>query len=354
MRTKLAFATIVATILTVVSAPTVTPPAGAATSQAPLSVMTRNLDLGSDYGPALAATDATSFAHGVTLIYNEIAASNIPERAAGIAAEIGQTMPQVVSLQEVSLVQRLAPTTTGLALIDQIDQLGVLRAALASLGLHYAVATAVSEFDVTAPSDAGYYLRVRDGEAILVRSDLPAGGFSVANPLTGHFTTLLPLPTPVGMITALRGWASVEVTEGGVTIRVIDTHLEALYPPVAAAQASEILTGPANTSLPVVVAGDLNSGPGTDLSAYTALAGSLTDTWPVTRPNTAGPTCCLHGEDSFPYASTASERIDLVLSRGLLPITDVLVGTTDLTPSGLYPSDHAGVLARLAPGSTTT
>src|SRR5256886_12994795 len=54
------------------------------------SVMTRNMDLGSDYEPALAATDAASFAQGVTTIYNEIVASDIAERAAGIAREIQQ------------------------------------------------------------------------------------------------------------------------------------------------------------------------------------------------------------------------------------------------------------------------
>lgn len=74
------------------------------------SVMTRNMDLGSDYEPALAAHDAASFAHGVTTIYNEIVASNIAERAAGIAREIQETMPIVVSLQEVSLVQRFVWT----------------------------------------------------------------------------------------------------------------------------------------------------------------------------------------------------------------------------------------------------
>ena len=68
--------------------------------------MTRNMDLGSDYAPALTSHDAQSFAQGVTTIYNDIAASNIAERAAGIASEIQETMPSVVSLQEVSLVQR--------------------------------------------------------------------------------------------------------------------------------------------------------------------------------------------------------------------------------------------------------
>ena len=58
--------------------------------------------------------------------------------------------------------------------------------------------------------------------------------------------------------------------------------------------------------------------------------------------------------------STLTDRIDLVLFRGALAVADVsLVGNqqTDRTPSGLWPSDHAGVLAkrratseRLAPG----
>ena len=99
------------------------------------SVMTRNMDLGSDYGPALAAHDPQSFAHGVATIYNEIVASNIAERAAGIAREIQETMPTVVSLQEVSLVQRFVWTGTPGPFIDQIDQLAVLRTALAQLGL---------------------------------------------------------------------------------------------------------------------------------------------------------------------------------------------------------------------------
>src|SRR5207302_623726 len=95
------------------------------------SVMTRNMDLGSDYGPALAAHDPQSFFHGVTTIYNEIVASNIAERAAGIAREIQETMPTVVSLQEVSLVQRFVWTGTPGPFIDQIDQLAALRTALA-------------------------------------------------------------------------------------------------------------------------------------------------------------------------------------------------------------------------------
>ena len=37
----------------------------------------------------------------------------------------------------------------------------------------------------------------------------------------------------------------------------------------------------------------------------------------------------------------------MVLERGVIPVFDFLVGSTSaaLTPSGLWPSDHAGVVA---------
>jgi endonuclease/exonuclease/phosphatase family metal-dependent hydrolase len=317
-------------------------------SRVPMTVMTRNMDLGSDYGPALIATDAASFAHGVTTVYDEIVTSNIPERAAGIALEISQTLPSVVSLQEVSLVQRFTPPSSGFALIDQIDQLGALQGALADLGVHYAVASQANQLDITAPSDAGYYARVRDADVILVRADLPILSFS--NPQGSHFHTLLPIPTPLGAIPNVNGWTSIDVSTRGSTVRVIDTHLESRSAAIAAAQATEILAGPANTTLPVVVAGDLNSGPGTTTDAYNVIAAAMTDTWSATRPHDIGFTHPLHGEDFFPYQTTPSSRIDLVFTRGLQPIIDMPIGRSDLTPSGLYPSDHAGVLARaLAP-----
>jgi hypothetical protein len=318
------------------------------THNAVFSVMTRNMDLGSDYGPALAAHDPQSFANGVTTIYNEIVASNIAERAAGIAREIQETMPTVVSLQEVSLVQRFVWTGTPGPFIDQIDQLAALRTALAQLGLSYSLALEVHELDIAAPSDAGYLLRIRDSEAILVRSDLPVSMLAVSNPQTGHYTHLLSFTTPVGPVIATAGWASIDITVMGSIVRVIDTHLESRSASVAAAQANELLVGPAATTLPVVVAGDLNSGPGTTTAAYDAVAAAMIDTWSATKPNEPGLTLPLHGEDFFPYETSPDRRVDLIFARGLRPVTDILIGTDDVTPSGLYPSDHAGVVARLA------
>jgi endonuclease/exonuclease/phosphatase family metal-dependent hydrolase len=329
--------------------------ANADDDSSPLTVMTRNMDLGSDLGPVLMANTLPDFLSAVTGVYKEIADSNIPERADGIAAEIGQSMPMVVSLQELTLVQRyeLTPTFGPGALIDQIDQLADLRAALARRGLNYTVAVDANEFDAGAPADAGYYVRLLDQNVILTRADLPAKQFSYTNAQSAHFADQLMLPLPGGpAVASVRGWASVDVTRHGSTVRVIDTHLEVPPAPDGATQAQELLAGPANTALPVVIAADINSGPGTGTDAFNLLAKAMTDTWAATKPNDPGLTWPLHGEDNgLPQQVSPNQRIDVIFSRGLRPVTDTLIGTGDLTASGLYPSDHAGVLARLAPAA---
>jgi endonuclease/exonuclease/phosphatase family metal-dependent hydrolase len=158
------------------------------------------------------------------------------------------------------------------------------------------------------------------------------------------------LATPAGQVASTRGWASIDVTYQGTPVRVIVTHLE-VSPNEGTDQANELLTGPAGTGLPVVVGADINSGPGTTTGAYDTLAAAMTDTWTATKPHDPGMTWALHGEDGLPEQTTPSQRIDVVFTRGLRPVTDIQVGTDDLTPSGLYPSDHAGIVARLAPTS---
>jgi endonuclease/exonuclease/phosphatase family metal-dependent hydrolase len=68
-------------------------------------------------------------------------------------------------------------------------------------------------------------------------------------------------------VTITRGWISVDATVHGQAVRVIARHLESFYEPVQEAQAAELVAGPGATTLPVAIAGDLNTGPG---SAQTA------------------------------------------------------------------------------------
>jgi len=61
---------------------------------------------------------------------------------------------------------------------------------------------------------------------------------------------LLPLP---------RAWVSVDATFNGKAFRLIGTHLESVLPSVREAQGAELRAGPANTSLPVILAMDSNA-----------------------------------------------------------------------------------------------
>lgn len=73
------------------------------------------------------------------------------------------------------------------------------------------------------------------------------------------------------------------------------------------------------------------------------------DAWNVARPGEDGFTCC-QAEDLLNPLSLANERIDLVLFRGAFGVmaADILgEDPGDRTESGLWPSDHAGVSARL-------
>ena len=68
-----------------------------------VTVMTRNVFLGADLGPALAATTLDGAIDGAGVILNEVDETNFPERAKPLAKEIAESEPDLVGLQEVAL-----------------------------------------------------------------------------------------------------------------------------------------------------------------------------------------------------------------------------------------------------------
>ena len=322
-----------------------------------LTIMTRNMDEGTDFGfiaAAAAVGDPALFQVALGETFCEVVASNPELRAAQIADEIAAAQPDLVSLQEVAVWQSSLLFCPGAAIgpPTTIDAETALLDRLAVDGVSYHVVSQLDEFNSTSIPGLPFSFLDRD---VLLARDEPDGQLSIANVQAQHFSTLLTVPLPGLNLTILRGWISADVTVRGFTARVIATHLQNRFGPaetgvpVQEAQAEELVTGPAATSLPVVIAGDLNTGPGTDpnvMLSYNLLTqnAGFTDTWTATRPDDPGFTDFFYTEDP-PTPSTPSIRIDLILVRGA-PVPsapkDYLVGTE--VP---HPSDHAGVVAKV-------
>lgn len=316
-----------------------------------VTVMTRNIYLGTDLGPIFSAPTLPGLVSAVGAGYANVQATDFPSRADALAAEIAGTGPDLVGLQEAAIyrvdVPPDGPTTPATEVT--YDFLGTLTAALAARGLHYAVAATHAGTDAELP--AGFpptrdvRLTIRD--AILVRME-GRTRVRIEHVAGGTFTAKLVVPTVAGPVAVPRGWTAVDARVRGKRFRFVNTHLEAFSAPVQVAQAAELTTGPATaTERPVILVGDLNSrADGLGPPSYAnLLAAGFRDAW----TGDGGLTCC-HAPDLLNPAAAFDKRIDYVLTRG--PIHSLraeVVGDEpwNRTASALWPSDHGGVVATL-------
>ena len=178
---------------------------------------------------------------------------------------------------------------------------------------------------------------------------------------------------PLGPADVVRGWVRATMERNGMPYHFVATHLETQgsgptdpLRQVHNAQAAE-LQGAVLAALDgnVVLMGDLNSDANADPSqrSWTPTYGNLTDAgfidvWGEAphRGNVDGVTCC------FEPGRTPDERIDFVLLRQAASLSDRDAGhhrgfyradivgdeISDQTPGGLWPSDHAGIIADLS------
>jgi hypothetical protein len=339
-----------------------------------ITVMTRNLYLGANLDQAIAAIfsgNPDTIIQAATATWASVVATNFPERAEVLADEIAHSQPHLVGLQEVSLYRTGLPDTFSdnptPARRVRLDYLEILLEELDERDLHYAPVAVTKNFDVENP---GYTapgvlqdIRLTDRDVILARTDLPASELKLSNVQTANFRTnaSLPIGTTGQSITILRGWGSVDVKVRNKQFRFINTHLEQEGPfnQIQVAQGNEILSGPASTSLPVIMGGDFNSrADGSGTPTYSKLIGDgigegrFDDAWSVTHPEELGNTFG-HEPDLLNTTVNLTQRIDLVLFRGSLSAVDAdVVGDelNDRTPSGLWPSDHAGLMVTLGLG----
>lgn len=352
---------ILITLITWLGSPT--PAAAAAqlsTGIGDLRVMTYNVDEGTDFLEIQQATDLNQFLVAVGQTIIQVRATNSPARMQAVAKQIIAAGPALVSLQELDewFTGPFNPITGACGIQTlEFDILRELQDALAAQGAHYIVAVEAQQYAF--PPTPGLILpstflcaSVVNHVAILARTDLNPSRFQWSNPQSAQFAHALQFPTPFGTLPAPRAWVSVDATFNGKAFRFIGTHLESVVASLREAQGAELRAGPANTSLPVIVAMDSNAQAfplPQDPTYMDFIAAGFDDVWTEIFPLVPGLTCCQAQFLDNP-ASQLYQRIDLILTRGgIEPEKIALFGVdpSTKTPGGLWPSDHAGVAAQL-------
>ncbi|HZO06879.1 MAG TPA: endonuclease/exonuclease/phosphatase family protein [Solirubrobacterales bacterium] len=348
-----------------------------------VNVMTRNLYLGADLGPALSSTSQAAFFEANGGIVRQVEATNFPVRAKGLAAEILENEPDLVGLQEVAL-WREAPPSVGPILSGKpsaetvkYDFLALLLAQLNKKGNKYKAVVVQDEFDFEAPANAngvpgdgpgggtGLLANSEVNGRLTMRDVILArvgAGVVTSNPSSGNFVNPLVVKVAGGTeVSVTRGWTAIDAkVRGSKKFHFVNSHLEAFdneaeYPSFRAKQAGELVApgGPADSKLPVVLLGDFNSDVKTEVKpgdgqAYRVLkqAGFRERRKPL--PNT----CCLSTSYDLKTGGGKAEfdhTVDHVMTDTPKKIKLVTSKVTGLkkAKTGWWDSDHAGVFSSL-------
>jgi endonuclease/exonuclease/phosphatase family metal-dependent hydrolase len=328
--------------------------------QGDLRVMTYNVYEGADLTTAFTAKDQTHFVAAISAILADVRATNPPVRAEAIARQIGKARPTLISLQEVTQWST-CPTADyescsgpQTVLYDLLD---LIKDALQARGLHYKEVGRVTVNELNAPAMTGagrVIVFYTQRSAILARADINAHELQLSNAQSARFNTTHTVPIAGGGTYVIhRAWISVDVKFHKTSFRFIDTQLEAFDPGTNYNQAQELISGPAHTSLPVVIAMDSNSKadpPANDFTpTYTNfLKSGFKDAWTETHGDAPGLTS---GQDPtlLNPVSKVTQRIDLILLHGDLHAraVELFGGQQSDRNSGLWPSDHLAVAATL-------
>lgn len=345
-----------------------------------VKVMTRNIYLGANLEPAIEAKSVGQFVEATGQILREVTANDFPVRAKGLAKEILGKEPDLVGLQEVAEWRTGPPSLETLlggskphAETVRYDYLTELLAQLNKGKKRYRAAVVEPEFDFEAPADENGVagdgpnslianaeingrLTMRDVILAKVGADV-----KTTDPTKGHYKSLYSEEISGAKVTVTRGWAAVDATVNGSTpFRFVDTHLESfdpqtVTPSIRARQAAELVApdGPATSSLPVVLVGDLNSdtkteNPLTDGQAYATLVKAG-----MRERSTYEPLgCCLDtsllavGDGGA--ASQFDHKVDHIMTRDPKQVKLVNSSVTGRSPrNGFWDSDHAGLFSTL-------
>jgi len=376
-------------------------------AKAKLRVMTQNQYLGADLAPIVAAETAAEFNDAIIIALADVAANNYPERVQSLAVTIANRSPHLVGLQEMFAfecfpISFTIPDPCGTFGPAFNDHLTATLAALDDLDVNYYEAATVKnlslDFVFPGPTSVfglpgipvfldldllpDIFVTVIDRDVILAHSDVFAtpAPFVCARPSMDGCNYVNVADTAVGgvPINIERGFVAIDATLKGDQYRFVNTHLEVRLPDpdnpasmgLQALQSTELLIAltlnPEPAGSRVIVVGDFNSDP-TDVPPLpfftpyhqiisgkaidgTQISLPFSDTWLLRRKDEPGLTCCEDG-DLLNATSSHGRRIDIIFSKStpdkVNPSKVLNTKPNDKTPSGLWPSDHATVDAKL-------
>ena len=336
-----------------------------------LTVMTRNIYVGADVDVILGAENPEDIPLLVTQAFQTMMATNFPERAVALAGEVFESRPHLIGLQEVSLLRTQIPgdaVVGGTIPAEDVlmNYLDIFQSALQGYGLSYQVVGIVENSDIEMPMVTGFNdgvpefgdVRLTDYDVVLARRDV-----KIKNVKTGNYNAKLSIPE-IG-IEIPRGYVRCTVKIKNKKYEFVNTHLEPAdyggYPlDVQISQAKELMSMLAPVKIPVILVGDFNSAAPVG-ETYNILTGTYkyVDVW-IQNELMANPNGFTFGHDADLLNPTQKfwERIDYIFVRDGKPfhkrtqlsgVEAFVVGdeVADKTPSGLWPSDHGGVVASL-------
>ena len=352
-----------------------------------LKVMTRNLYLGTDIMRPIAAIQGkenapvpellTALANATDTARTIVDQTDFGVRAGLLATEIAGKRPDLVGLQEVALWRsgplQLAQAAIPNATDVDYDFLAMLRKELKAHGVPYRPVSINWLSDVEAPSFGGTLaaptnprdVRLTMRDVILKRV---GSGVHIRNHHEKTYDAGIDITIAGQKLDFTRGYQWVNATRDGQRFRFINTHLEAFSSDIAYAEAQQLLAGPAAHRGTTILVCDCNSDPlnqsvkaGIDTlphsEPYWLITGKhdFNDTWLQYKPARFGWTSGLTETVDDPDAANFDHRIDMVFARtgsgaplrvlGGAVTGNTLAATDPAT--GLWPSDHAGVVMRL-------
>lgn len=307
---------------------------------APFRVATYNLYLGADLSLVMGMQEPEEIRTNLAEVLRQIEATAFPKRVDAVAALIARERVDLVGLQEVCTW-----TADGNTLWDfQADLLAALRDAGEPYGVVVEQSTFKGSGEVVLDGGGPVRLHLAGSNVVLRRS---ASHVAVVSTDSGIFQDELTLPAlGQGHVSITRGWCRADCVVGDRRFDFVNTHTEAHDQRSREGQRDELVVALSRRAGPVALVGDFNSRP-----HEVGMPEDFVDAWVAAGHVADGPEAGTYGQsaDLTNEDNGLHERIDYVWVRDLEVLACRRIGDheDDRSESGLWPSDHAGVVAEL-------